>query len=81
MRLHLDAAKSDLDVPGQRALEGDALFGFAEQMDQSFLQLSLFADHSELTLSVVSDEITASVRDRVGAMVIERSDERERTRT
>lgn len=77
--VHADTVRGDFDVPVQRSVEGEIPVGLSMQMEQEYLQLSLFSNHPDVQVSLGHEEITASVMDLLGAIVVERSDVRETT--
>jgi hypothetical protein len=76
--VYADFCRGPIDVAAQRLLEGDSLQGLDVACKQSYLQMTLFSDHPEVTLTHDPEGLEASVNDLVGAMVIHASDIRER---
>lgn len=68
---------SGFEDPAQHPLEGGRLIQLARDFDQAHLQLSLFSEHPEIVVNLEPMELRSSVRELLGAIVIEETDMRE----
>lgn len=69
--------RADFESPAQHPLEAGPLVGIASDVQDEFMQLSLFSDHPEVVVNLGYDDIRASTLDLIGAIVIEETDMRE----
>jgi hypothetical protein len=70
---------SGFETPAQQPLEAGALCDSATDLQQGFLQLSLFADHPEVVVDLRHHTMSASMLDLLGAIILEETDVREKS--